>query len=71
MYVCICNAVTDKQIREAANEGAVSVDDLGKSLKVATCCGRCEDCARKVLNAALCEQTFCLQAPAPGLLAAC
>jgi bacterioferritin-associated ferredoxin len=49
MYVCVCNAVTDRQIREAARLGARSLSDLQRELKVATCCGRCADCAREVL----------------------
>ncbi len=49
MYVCVCNAVTDRQIRKARDNGASSVEDLSRELKVATCCGRCSDCARKIL----------------------
>ena len=52
MYVCICNKVTDRDIQKAAAEGAQTVDCLKESLKVATCCGRCHDCASRVLHAA-------------------
>ena len=50
MYVCVCNRVTDSQIRNACSQGAKSLECLQTQLKVATCCGRCKDCARKVLN---------------------
>ena len=50
MYVCVCNRVTDSQIRNACSQGANSMECLQSSLKVATCCGRCEDCARKLLH---------------------
>lgn len=50
MYVCICNAVTDRQIREARDNGARSVADLSRELKLGTCCGRCKDCARAILR---------------------
>lgn len=53
MFICICNKVTDSQIRDACAQGASSVDCLKNRLKVATCCGRCEDCARGVLEDAL------------------
>lgn len=53
MYVCVCNAVTDRQIRRAAVRGATTVEDLSRELKVATCCGRCRDCARAVLEEVL------------------
>ena len=49
MFVCICNKVTDAQIRDACAQGASSIDCLKHQLKVATCCGRCEDCARQIL----------------------
>lgn len=49
MYVCICNSVTDRQIREAREKGARSIEALGRELKVATCCGRCAECAEKIL----------------------
>lgn len=47
MYVCICRAVTDREIREAAIDGARSVRDLRNRLGVASGCGRCaaEACA--------------------------
>lgn len=56
MYVCICNAVTDGDIRQAARKGIATMDDLCEDLKVATCCGRCRDCARKHLSQAVFEQ---------------
>jgi bacterioferritin-associated ferredoxin len=50
MYVCLCNAITDREIRAAADLGARSLDDLSSTLGVATCCRRCADCARNVLD---------------------
>lgn len=50
MYVCVCNAVTDKQIIKAANQGASSLRDLREQLNVGTCCGRCASCARSLLR---------------------
>lgn len=52
MYVCVCNGVTDKQIIKAAEDGATSLQDLSDTLNVATCCGRCATCAKKVLREA-------------------
>jgi len=53
MYVCVCNAVTDSEIRGAVALGARSLGDLSATLGVATCCRRCTDCARSVLDDAL------------------
>ena len=56
MYVCVCNAVTDRDIRRAADRGVTTLEQLSIQLKVATCCGRCESCARRVLDQALNDQ---------------
>lgn len=50
MYVCVCNAVTDRDIIKAAENGASSLDDLTNTLNVASCCGRCSTCARDLLR---------------------
>ena len=41
MYVCMCNAVTDGEIRNAVALGARSLADLRTTLGVASCCGEC------------------------------
>lgn len=50
MYVCICNAVTDRDIRDAVEGGARGLEDLRDRLQVATCCGACEDTANACLS---------------------
>jgi bacterioferritin-associated ferredoxin len=50
MYVCICNTVTDREIRDALEKGARSLCDVQCSLPVASCCGRCEETARRVVD---------------------
>jgi bacterioferritin-associated ferredoxin len=49
MYVCVCNAVTDREIRQCAELGACTVDELRDALGVASCCGKCEGVAREIL----------------------
>lgn len=49
MIVCVCRRITDHQIRQAAADGAVSLECLQFELGVATQCGRCADCASHVL----------------------
>ncbi|HAP51551.1 MAG TPA: (2Fe-2S)-binding protein, partial [Marinobacter adhaerens] len=34
MYVCLCHGVTDREIREAADNGVSSMRQLGKELGV-------------------------------------
>lgn len=52
MYICVCQAVTDRQIREAALGGARSLKDLRRDLGVTRDCGRCASCARECLQEA-------------------
>jgi bacterioferritin-associated ferredoxin len=56
MYVCICHAVTDSDIRQAVDKGARSMRDLREGLGVSSQCGRCARCARQCLSNALSEQ---------------
>lgn len=56
MYVCICQAVTEKQIERAARGGIDSLDDLREQLGVAACCGGCSDHAQAILATATPEQ---------------
>ena len=53
MYVCVCQAVTDRQIREAAAGGARTLDDLRRELGIARECGHCASYARDCLREAL------------------
>lgn len=53
MYVCVCNAVTERHIGEAVREGSTTLRDLRQNLGVAAECGRCASCARDCLRAAL------------------
>lgn len=73
MYVCICNAVTDHEIREAYAEGARSLSALQSELGVATCCGCCAPVAREVLAACQAEEEQTRKSPlfaVPGVAAA-
>lgn len=50
MYVCICNAVTESEVRKCARNGACSVEHLTAELGVGAGCGRCRDCASELLR---------------------
>ncbi|MBN8443082.1 bacterioferritin [Thauera sp. UPWRP] len=53
MYVCICNAVTERQIAEAAQQGMTRLRHLRDALGVTVDCGRCAKCAHQCLRDAL------------------
>ena len=50
MYVCVCNAVTDRQIRRAFAEGARTLKELKTELGVAARCGTCKERAVDILR---------------------
>ncbi len=50
MYICICNKVTDHDIQQEIENGACSLECLQTRLKLGTCCGRCKDCAKRLVN---------------------
>ncbi|MDP3857075.1 MAG: bacterioferritin-associated ferredoxin [Stagnimonas sp.] len=53
MYICVCKAVSDKHIRRAVGEGAVSLRDLRQATGLGSCCGKCVPDARRTLSEAL------------------
>lgn len=53
MYVCLCHAVTDRQIKQAVVEGVCSLRQVQLCLRVGTNCGKCIPAAREVIGAAL------------------
>ena len=50
MYVCVCNAISDSEIREAADAGARDLWDLQAALGVASNCGSCKETASEILR---------------------
>lgn len=43
MYVCICRAVTETQVRSCIAEGACTVEAVGDGCDAGTGCGSCLD----------------------------
>jgi bacterioferritin-associated ferredoxin len=54
MYICICNAITDRQIRAAVAAGAASLGEVSMQLGVGAGCGCCRDAAQRVVHDAAC-----------------
>ena len=52
VYVCICNGVTDHQIREAAENGCQSIAELTMRTGCGANCGSCLDMAAGMLEQA-------------------
>ncbi len=56
MYVCVCNAVSDKAIKQAVKQGHESLEAIQRELAVGTCCGRCKPFAQEVIRQCVDQQ---------------
>jgi bacterioferritin-associated ferredoxin len=61
MYVCVCNAVTDREIRQCVALGAQTFEQVRECLGVSNSCGRCEPVARQIVI----ERDHCAGTTAP------
>jgi len=53
MYVCLCNGITDRDIRRCCAEGEIcTLRDLEACLGVGANCGRCRQAAQELLDEA-------------------
>jgi bacterioferritin-associated ferredoxin len=50
MYVCICNPVTDSEVRGCVQRGACTLSDLQMQLGVAVQCGTCASAAVAIIE---------------------
>lgn len=66
MYVCICNGVTDRQIREAAASGVRSVAELTMRTGCGATCGTCLETAAGILDAHAPERHTAFSVPMLG-----
>lgn len=53
MYVCVCKAVTDKQITHAIREGVCTRKQLFQCFGVGGDCGKCNAHVKELLNTTL------------------
>ena len=51
MIVCVCNRITEKEVRAAAGDGAVTPEKAYASLGCDVQCGCCLDYAQEVIDA--------------------
>ncbi len=52
MYVCVCAAVPEAEVRECIYAGACSVEELGDQCSAGTGCGSCHDRLAAMLSSA-------------------
>lgn len=49
MYVCVCKAVSEQELRRAVAQGAHTFEALQARTGCSTCCGCCEPDVRELL----------------------
>ncbi|MBK8252438.1 MAG: (2Fe-2S)-binding protein [Polyangiaceae bacterium] len=59
MYVCVCEAVTDHDIRKAVEDGASSVAEVMRCTRAGTKCGSCRNELHDVVNGSTPGPTGC------------
>ena len=57
MYVCICNGITERQVREVAAAGCRSVAELTMRTGAGAGCGSCLELAAQILDEHAVEKT--------------
>jgi len=50
MYVCVCTAVTEKEIVARVHSGSTTFEEIQFDLGVGTCCGQCRECACELIS---------------------
>lgn len=60
MYVCICNGVTDRQIREAADAGCDSVSEMTMRTGAGASCGSCLGLVAELIDEARARRAVAL-----------
>ena len=50
MYVCLCQAVRDAEVRQAVASGVEDVEQLAEELGVGTGCGSCREFAQTLID---------------------
>jgi bacterioferritin-associated ferredoxin len=64
MYVCLCNGVSDKKIRQAVRQfQPQSFQQLRKFVPVGNQCGKCVRAAREIMQDELCRSRNTKRSP--------
>ncbi len=56
MIVCICRAVSDREIRAIVDQGAQSMTEVRAACGIGQCCGKCARQAREVVAERLAQR---------------
>jgi bacterioferritin-associated ferredoxin len=57
MFVCLCSAITDRQIHDAVDRGVQEVSQLEELWGVGAGCGTCREFAQELIDTRLAESS--------------
>lgn len=59
MYVCLCNAITDTDIKQAVmQDGVGNVRDLKAKMSIANQCGKCTQLTQTIIDATIVDESL-------------
>jgi bacterioferritin-associated ferredoxin len=67
VFACICHAVSDRQVVDAVDSGATTVEAIGNATGAGTGCGTCHDTLQELIGARCGSCPLVVTADAPGL----
>lgn len=50
MYICLCKGITDRQIKQAVDNGAQNLAHVREDLGVGSQCGKCAKITRQIIK---------------------
>ena len=50
MLVCHCNGVSDRSVRRAVRQGALTVSEVGRACGAGTCCQGCNPTINRIIQ---------------------
>ncbi|MGD9946662.1 MAG: (2Fe-2S)-binding protein [Burkholderiaceae bacterium] len=56
MIICVCRAVSDRQIRSVVQKGASSMAEVRSELGTGECCGKCSRQVRELIDLHRCPR---------------
>jgi bacterioferritin-associated ferredoxin len=71
MYVCVCKAVTDAQIKQAVDNGVSTRRQLYHCFGVGGDCGKCNKQVKELLDGATRPRSIMQQSSPQPILTAC
>jgi len=63
MYICLCQAVTEVEIKNVIEEGSSTLNQIQKKCQAGRDCGSCIGKIRKIISRSDAENNICLAEP--------